>query len=150
MTGSRSAASFVTAAAYVALLLFGAAEGLIGSFQYNRWAPGGAMLFCAGIFITCLAGGWGTQSITGAFMPAVGWVIATFVLAQPMSNGSVLIANTSAGKWYLYGGTLSAATAVVIAFALWVRTARRLSGQGQLDAVHGPGELGFGDDERRR
>ena len=123
--GARSAASFVNAAAYVVLLLFGAAQGLLGSFQYSRLAPVGAILFCAGILVTCLASGWGMQSITGAFMPAVGWVIASFVLAQPMSNGSVIIANSNAGEWYLYGGTLSATAAAVISFALHVRTAKR-------------------------
>jgi hypothetical protein len=120
-----TARSMVTTAAYVALLLFGAAQGLIGSFQYSRLAPVGAILFCAAILVTCLAGGWGMQSITGAFMPAVGWVIASFVLSMPMSNGSVIVASTTAGKWYLYGGTLSASVAVVIAFAVSARTAQR-------------------------
>ena len=125
LPGARPAASFVGPAAYVMLLVLGGVEGMIGSFQYSRLAPFGAILFCAGIFVTCLAGGWGMQSIAGAFMPAIGWVIASFVFAQPMSNGSVIIANTNAGKWYLYGGTLSATAAAVIAFALWVRTAKR-------------------------
>jgi hypothetical protein len=120
-----TARSLVTTAAYVVLLLFGAAQGMIGSFQYSRLAPVGAMLFCAGILLTCLAGRWGMQSITGAFMPAVGWVIASFVLSMPMSNGSVIVASTTAGKWYLYGGTLSASVAVVIAFAVAARTAQR-------------------------
>jgi hypothetical protein len=123
--GARSGASFVSAAAHVALLLLGAAEGMIGSFQYSRLAPTGAILFCAGIFVTCLAGGWAMQSIGGVFMPAIGWVIASFVFAQPMSNGSVIIASTSAGKWYLYGGTLSATVAAVAGFVVWTRTARR-------------------------
>ena len=125
LPGARSATSLVSIGAYVALLLFGAAQGLIGGFQYSRLAPVGAMLFCAGIFVTSLAGGWGMQSITGAFMPAIGWVITSFVLSQPMSNGSVIIANTNPGKWYLYGGTLSATAAAVVAFVLWVRTAQR-------------------------
>jgi hypothetical protein len=125
LPGARSATSWIGAAAYVALLLFGAVQGMIGSFQYSRLAPVGAILFCAGIFVTCLAGGWAMQSIMGAFMPAIGWVLASFVLAQPMSNGSVIIANTNPGKWYLYGGTLSATAAAVIGFALWVRAAKR-------------------------
>jgi hypothetical protein len=82
-------------------------------------------LFCAGIFVTCLAGGWATQSITGSFLPAIAWVVASFVLAQPMSNGSVIIASTSPGKWFLYGGTLSATAAAVISFGLWTHAARR-------------------------
>jgi hypothetical protein len=122
MTEGRS---FVTPAAYVALLLLGAAEGMIGSFQYSRWPPVGAILFCAGIFVTCLAGGWAMRSISGAFLPAIGWVLASFILAQPMSNGSVIIAATSAGKWFLYGGTLCATGAAVVSFFLWVRAAQR-------------------------
>jgi hypothetical protein len=126
MPGRRSAASYLNVAAYCALLLFGAGQGLIGSFQYSRLSPVGAMLFCAGILITCLAGAWAMQSTTAAFMPAVGWIIVSFVLAMPMSNGSVIIASTTAGKWYLYGGTLSVTAAVVIAFAVLVRAQRPL------------------------
>jgi hypothetical protein len=123
--GTRPAASYLSGVAYAVLLLLGVGEGMIGSFQYSQSAPVWAILFCAGILVTCLAGGWGMQSITGALMPAIGWIIASFVLAQPMSNGSVIIDNTSAGKWYLYGGTLSATVAVVVAFALWARSAQR-------------------------
>jgi Family of unknown function (DUF6113) len=125
MPGRRSSVSFVSVAAYCALLLFGAAQGVLGSFQYSRLSPVGAILFCAGIFVTCVAAAWAMQSTTGAFMPAVGWIIASFVLAMPMSNGSVIIASTTPGKWYLYGGTLSVGAAVVVAFAVWVRAAKR-------------------------
>ena len=45
----------------------------------------------------------------------------SFVLAMPNAPGSVIIANTTAGKWYLYGGAASAAIGVAGAFALWVR-----------------------------
>jgi hypothetical protein len=108
--------SYITAGAYGGLLLLGAAEGMIGSFQYSRLAPVGAILFCAGIFVTCLLGAWAMESISGSFVPALGWILASFVLSMPMSNGSVIIASTSAGKWYLYGGMLSVAAALVISF----------------------------------
>jgi hypothetical protein len=36
-------------------------------------------------------------------------------------EGSVIIANTSSGEWYLYGGTLAAALGVMISF---IRQAR--------------------------
>jgi hypothetical protein len=116
----RSAA-FLTGGAYGVLLLMGAVEGAIGSFQYSRMAPTGAILFCAGIFVTCLLAAWAMQSISGAFVPALGWIIASFVLSMPMSNGSVIIAATPAGKWYLYGGTLSVIAALVISFAGWLK-----------------------------
>lgn len=125
LPGARPSASWIGVGAYVALLLFGVAQGMIGSFQYSRLAPAGAILFCAGIFVTCLLGGWGTRSIMGTFLPAVGWVIASFVLAMPRSNGSVIVASTAAGKWFLYGGTLCVAAAAIIGFAIWVRAAQR-------------------------
>ena len=119
-------AACINVGAYVVLLLLGAVQGGIGSFQYSDLSPFGAILFCAGIFVTCLLAAWGMGSVSGAFVPAVGWIVATFVLSQPMSGGSVIIANTSAGKWYLYGGVLSVAVALVISFAATrARPARR-------------------------
>ena len=58
-------------------------------------------------------------------LPAVGWFVASFVLSMPRGNGSVIIANTAAGKWYLYGGSLAAVAGVAAAFVLWARTRPR-------------------------
>jgi len=88
-------------------------------------APVGAILFVAGIFVTCLLAAWGMGTITGAFVPALGWIAATFGLSQPMSSGSVIIANTSAGKWYLYGGMIGVAAALLLSFAARVRLTAR-------------------------
>jgi hypothetical protein len=112
----------VTVGAYAVLLLLGAVEGMIGSFQYSLVPPAAAIAFCAAILVTCLLAAWGMRSITGAFVPAVGWIVTTFVLSMPVSNGSVIIASTSAGKWYLYGGTVSVIAAMVIAFGARFRT----------------------------
>ena len=103
-------------AAYAALFLAGAVEGLIGSFQYSRNAPAGAILFCVVLLATCLLGAWGMRSASGALCPAVGWIVASFVLSMPVASGSVIITNTAAGKWFLYGGTVSAVTAVGVSF----------------------------------
>jgi len=119
-------AACINAGAYVVLLLLGAVQGGLGSFQYSDLSPVGAILFCAAILVTCLLAAWGMGSVSGAFVPAVGWIVVTFVLSQPMAGGSVIIANTSAGKWYLYGGTLSVAAAVIVSFAATrARPARR-------------------------
>jgi hypothetical protein len=134
-SGARSVA--VMAAAYVALFVLGAAEGMIGSFQYGRLAPAGAILFCLGLLVTCLLGAWGMQSVTGAFMPALGWLVASFVLAMPKGNGSVIIANSAAGQWYLYGGTLSAAVAVIVSFVPWYRA----TGPGRIRGGPGPSRV---------
>ena len=104
---------------YGVLFLFGAVQGLIGSFQYSRVpkpVPVAALACCAVILLTCLLAAWATRSVSGAVVPGMGWIIASFVLSMPVSNGSVIITSTKAGEWYLYGGTLSVAAAVVASF----------------------------------
>ena len=105
----------LTGAAYTALFLAGAVEGLIGSFQYSRNAPAGAIGFCVVLLATCLLGAWGMRTVSGALCPAVGWMVASFVLSMPVASGSVIITDTAAGKWYLYGGAVSALAGVAVA-----------------------------------
>jgi len=107
---------------YLVLLLLGALQGLIGCFQYSRppqplIAIGLAVL----IFVTCAGAGWGIRTFTAALLPAVGWIVVSFVLASPRPNGSVIITATAAGEWYLYGGALACAAGTVTAFFLRVR-----------------------------
>ena len=62
------------------------------------------------------------RSVSGALWPAVGWIVASFVLSMPVASGSVIITNTTAGKWYLYGGTVVALSGVALSFvalSLW-------------------------------
>jgi hypothetical protein len=110
----------VTVAAYVVLFLLGLGEGLLGSFHYSRVplgsVPAGAIAFALGILVTCALAGWAMRGLPGALVPAIGWFVASFVLASPSSGGSVLIANTSAGEWYLYGGSVGALLGVGSAF----------------------------------
>jgi len=104
---------------YGVLFLFGAVQGLIGSFQYSRGfgpVPVAALVCCAVILATCVLAAWATRSASGAVLPGIGWILASFVLSMPVSNGSVIITSTKAGEWYLYGGTLSVAAAVVASF----------------------------------
>jgi len=112
---------WLTAAAYTALFLAGAVQGLIGAFQYSRNTPLGAIMFCVVLLATCLLGAWAMRSVSGALCPAAGWMVASFVLSMPVSSGSVIITNTTAGKWYLYGGTVCAVSAVALSFAVLVR-----------------------------
>jgi hypothetical protein len=46
---------------------------------------------------------------------------------MPSSNGSVIIANTTAGKWYLYGGAIAATAGATTAFVAWARGQSRLA-----------------------
>lgn len=107
---------------YLVLLLLGALQGLIGCFQYGRppqplIAIGLAVL----IFLTCAGAGWGIRTFTAALLPAVGWIVVSFVLASPRPNGSVIITATAAGEWYLYGGALACAAGTASGLFLRVR-----------------------------
>jgi hypothetical protein len=115
-----------TAITYLVLLVLGAMQGLIGSFQYSRSpVPLVAILLALVIFATCVLCGWGMRSFAGGLLPAIGWIIVSFVLAMPNSHGSVIITNTTAGKWYLYGGALAAAAGATTAFVLRARAQTR-------------------------
>ena len=116
--GGKGRGLLLTGAAYAVLFLLGAAEGLIGSFQYSRAAPIAAIGFCVLLLATCLAGAWAMRSVTGALVPAVGWMLASFLLAMPVSAGSVIITNSAAGKWDLYGGSATAVAGVLLSFGL--------------------------------
>ena len=120
-TGGKGTGVLLSAAAYTALFLAGAVEGLIGSFQYSRLVPVAAIGFCVLLLATCLLGAWAMRSISGAVWPAIGWIAASFVLSMPVASGSAIITNSTAGKWYLYGGTVSALAGIAVSFGPWVR-----------------------------
>ena len=106
-----------TAASYVVLFLLGVFESLLGSFQYGQGpVPLVAIVFVVVIFVTCLAGGVGSGTFGGGLLPAVGWILTSFILAMPRPNGSVVITATAAGEWYLYGGALACAVGASAAF----------------------------------
>ena len=122
-TGGKGTGVLLTAAAYTALFLAGAVEGLFGSFQFSRLVPVAAIGFCVLLLATCLLGAWAMRSIGGALWPAIGWIVASFVLSMPVSSGSVIITNTTAGEWYLYGGTVSSLAGIALSFGPWIRGA---------------------------
>jgi len=126
-TGKHGTQPVLVASAYLVLFLLGAVEGVIGSFQYSRMSgsvPLAALAFCVALLVTCLLAAWGMRSVSGALVPAIGWLIASFLLSMPVANGSVVIEASRPGEWYLYGGTLSAAIAVAASFGRWIRAAR--------------------------
>ena len=111
-------------AAYAALFLLGVMEGLIGCFQFGRslgGVPVMALAFCALILVTSVAGAAGMGTALGGVLPAIGWMAASFVLTLPTAAGSVIVTNTTAGKWYLYGGAVCAAVGIVASFGLRLR-----------------------------
>jgi len=115
----------VTAGGYIALTLLGMVQGLLGTFQYSR-GPGVlvAVLFDAAILATCVLGARGMRTALGGVLPALGWFVVTLVLSSNSAGGSVIVANTAAGKWFLFGGSLCAAAGAVYAFWRWSRATR--------------------------
>lgn len=134
MTGSQPPGAesppAVTAGAYVALLLLGMVLGLLGTFQYSH-GPGVlvAILFDAAILATCVLGSWGMRAAPGGVLPAVGWFVVTVVLSSTSAGGSVIVTDTAAGKWFLFGGSLCAAAGAVYAFARWSRGTQERRGR---------------------
>jgi hypothetical protein len=115
-----------TATGYVVLFVLGALQGLIGSFQYSQSpAPLVAIALDVAILITCLLCGWGMRTFVGGLIPAVGWILASFIMSMGNAQGSVIITNTAAGQWYLYGGAFAAATGAVTAYVFWSRAQPR-------------------------
>ena len=116
----------LTVIGYLALFVLGAVQGLIGSFQYSQGpVPFIAILLVLILFATCVLAGWGLRTYSAGILPALGWVVASFILAMPRPNGSVVIEATSAGEWYLYGGALAAAAGAAATFFLWIRSRTR-------------------------
>ena len=112
----------LTTLTYLALLLFGIAQGVVGAFFYGVGPdPLAAVGFDVAILATCLLGAWGTQRALGGLAPAVGWFIATFVLASGTGSGSVIITASSAGEVFLFGGAIGAMIGVVAGFTVWAR-----------------------------
>lgn len=117
-TGPRA----ITAVIYVVMFVLGALQGLIGSFQYSQSpVPLVAIILDVVIFATCVLCGWAMRSVSGGLIPAVGWILASFIMSMGNAQGSVIITNTTAGKWYLYGGALAALAGAVISGARWGR-----------------------------
>jgi hypothetical protein len=112
----------VAVGAYVLLFVLGILQGLIGTFQYSRAlgsVPVAAVAFAVLIGITCVLGAWGMHRPLGALLPGAGWLLTTLILAMGTAGGSVLITNTGAGQWFLFGGAVCAAAGVVIGFVRW-------------------------------
>jgi hypothetical protein len=122
--GGKRTGTLFNVAVYAMLFILGAVQGVIGSFQYSWMAgsvPVAALAWCALLLATCLLGAWAMRSVSGALAPAAGWILAAFLMSMPVSNGSVIITNSAAGRWYLYGGTVTAVVGALLSFVVVVR-----------------------------
>ena len=114
-----------TAAAYLTLLVLGAAQALVGAFFYSSGpVPLAAIGFDVAICASCLLGAWGMRRPAGGLAPAAAWFLTAFALASGTHDGSVLITATTAGTWFLFGGAASVAAGLIAAFAIWSRAGR--------------------------
>jgi hypothetical protein len=110
---------------YVLLFLFGLLQALIGSFQYSRGpTPVASICFALAILVTCILSAWGMRTVIGGLMPGVGWFIAAFILATGTQGGSVLITNSTAGEWFLFGGSAAAAAGCLVSYVRWTKIAQ--------------------------
>ena len=126
--GGKGTGTLFNVAVYGMLFVLGAVLGVIGSFQYSWMAgsvPVAALAWCAVLLATCLLAAWAMRSVSGALAPAAGWILAAFLMSMPVSNGSVIITNTAAGRWYLYGGTVTAVAGALLAFVVMIRSQGR-------------------------
>jgi hypothetical protein len=122
MPGGTATSRAYSLAVYVMVFALGLVQGVIGSFQYGQPpVPLIAILLDVVIFATCVLCGWGTMTFSGALAPAAGWLLASFYLSVGTHQGSVIITNTTAGKWYLYGGALAVVASLLANFVLWLR-----------------------------
>lgn len=115
----------VTPGAYLVLFVLGGVQGLLGTFHYSSGpVPLAAVLFDLAILATCVLGSWGMRTALGGVLPAAGWFLVTLVLSSGSAGGSILITDSTAGKWLLFGGAVCAAAGAVYAFARWSRASQ--------------------------
>jgi hypothetical protein len=121
--GSRAS----TIAVYVLLFVLGILQGIIGSFHYGQGpVPLIAIILDVVIFATCVLGGWAMRSFSGGLIPALGWLLASFIMSMGSSQGTVIITASAAGEWYLYGGALAAAFGAGASFVRWTAAQSRV------------------------
>jgi Family of unknown function (DUF6113) len=116
----QGAGNLVAVSAYAMLFLLGALQSVLGSFHYAGMlgpVPAAALGFDVALLVTCVLGSWGMRRPTGGLMPAVGWFVASFVLSMGTRGGSVVITDTPAGKWFLFGGSACAVAGALICFS---------------------------------
>jgi hypothetical protein len=128
-----------TVGGYVARFFVGAVQGLIGTFHYSL-GPGPlvAVLFDLAILATCVLGSSGMRTALGGVLPAAGWFAVALPLTSTSAGGSVIVTNTTAGEWFLFGGALCAAAGTVYSFARWSRPSRERR-SARSDTGHGRG-----------
>jgi hypothetical protein len=104
-------------AAYGMLLLLGLLLGVVGGFGHAWYFgefPVGSLAWLVVLFAVPYGMGRLGGGRASALLPAIGWVIVSFFLAIRQPGGDLVIAGTTAGFWYLYGGMVVVIAAVLL------------------------------------
>ncbi|MEW9529181.1 DUF6113 family protein [Microbispora sp. NPDC049125] len=108
-------AGVVTGAAYGVLFLLGLVLGVVGGFQHS-WYVGPAPLASVAWLVALFAVPYAMGRLMGgklaALVPALGWLVVSFLLAAPQPAGDLAIAGDTSGYIYLYGGAVAVVAAV--------------------------------------
>lgn len=91
-------------AAYLGLLVLGAAVGVAGSLVQGGWFPGGLLLALAGAAGLFLGGAQALGARGGAIAPATGWMIAVVLLTASRPEGDFLFGAGVGSYLFLLGG----------------------------------------------
>lgn len=107
----------VAGAAYGMLFLLGIVLGVVGGFQHS-WYVGGVPVAALAWLVVLFAVPYGMGRLmggkAGALVPALGWFASSFLLAAKQRAGDLVIAGDTSGFWYLYGGVVVLAVAVIV------------------------------------
>jgi hypothetical protein len=121
--GKAAGRTLGVVAVYVVTFVLGAAQGLVGSFQYSQApVPLVAIGLDVVILATCVLAGLGSKLFGATLAAAGGWLVASFIMAMGTHAGSIIITNTAAGEWFLYGGALAVLVGSLATFILLTRS----------------------------
>ncbi|GII53033.1 hypothetical protein Pth03_14220 [Planotetraspora thailandica] len=107
----------ITGAAYVVLFLLGFVLGVVGGFEHSWYTgavPLAAIAWLPVLFAMAYVMGRLMGGKLGATVPALGWLVVSFVLATKQPAGDLAISGDTSGFVYLYGGAVAIAVGVML------------------------------------
>ncbi|MET8951751.1 DUF6113 family protein [Streptomyces sp. NPDC004129] len=102
-------------AAYLGLLVLGAATGVAGGLVQGGLFPGGLLLALAGAAGLFIGGGIATGTRAGALAPAAGWMIVVVVLTASRPEGDFVFGAGVGSYLFLIGGMALAVICATLA-----------------------------------
>lgn len=116
--GPRESGALVTGAAYGVLFVlgavFGAVAGLQHSWDVGDFVPPIPVILSVLLFVILYTAGRLMGTKMGAFVPGMGWMLASLVFSVKRPEGDLVVAANAAGYWYLGCGALALVIAVLL------------------------------------